>query len=207
MAVAQRRVEGARQRRGEGAGSALRQAEVSRYPLPVSTLVLDPATPELEALKARRRLSGIDRLDEVWEGVLHMVPAPSYEHAVVSQQLAVLLDGPARATGLVPAMGEFNLGESEHDFRVPDGGLHRPGASGIWLPTAALVIEVVSPNDEAWQKLSFYAAHGVDEVLIVNPGERSAHWFALAGGEYREIKRSSLIELGPAELAARIDWP
>jgi Uma2 family endonuclease len=173
----------------------------------MSTLVLDPATPELEALKERRRRSGLDRLDEVWAGVLHMVPAPSYEHAVVSQQLAVLLDAPARAAGLVPAMGEFNLGESEHDFRVPDGGLHRPGASGIWLPTAALVVEIVSPEDETWQKLPFYAAHEVDEVLIVDPGERSVHWLARSAERYREVDRSGLIELRRAELAERIDWP
>jgi len=170
-------------------------------------VVLDSATPGLEELKERRRRAGLDRLDEVWKGVLHMVPAPSYEHAVVSQQLAVLLDGPARAAGLVPAMGEFNLGESEDDFRVPDGGLHRPGANGIWLPTAAMVIEIVSPEDETWQKLPFYAAHEVDELLIVDPAERSVHWLALSDGQYGEVERSGLIELGPAELATSIEWP
>jgi len=173
----------------------------------MSTLVLEQATPELEALKERRRRAGIDRLDEVWEGVLHMVPAPSYKHAVVAQQLAELLGPAARAAGLAPAMGEFNLGESEDDFRVPDGGLHRPGADGIWLPTAALVVEIVSPEDESWQKLPFYAAHAVDEVLIVDPQERSVHWLGLAEGEYREVERSDLIELGRDELAERIDWP
>jgi hypothetical protein len=35
----------------------------------------------------RRRACGLDRLDEVWEGVLHMVPAPSFEHARIAQQL------------------------------------------------------------------------------------------------------------------------
>ena len=104
-------------------------------------------------------------------------------------------------------MHEFNLGESEHDFRVPDGGLHREFSDRVWNPTAALVVEIVSPEDETWQKLPFYAAHGVEEVLIVDPRERSVHWLALAGGEYREAQRSSLIELGPDELAARIDWP
>jgi len=173
----------------------------------MSTVVLEQATPELEALKERRRRAGLDRLDEVWEGVLHMVPAPSYEHAVVAQQLAVLLDGPARSGGLVPAMGEFNLGESERDFRVPDGGLFRPGASGIWQSTAALVVEIVSPEDESWQKLPFYAAHGVDEMLIVDPEKRSVHWLARSGDEYREVERSGLVELGPNDLAARIDWP
>jgi len=173
----------------------------------MSTVVLDSTAPGLEELKERRRRSGLDRLDEVWGGVLHMVPAPSHEHAAISQQLAELLGPLARAAGLEPTLGEFNLGESEQDFRVPDGGLHRPGASGIWHPTAALVVEIVSPDDETWQKLPFYAAHGVDEVLIADPQERSVHWLARSGEEYREVERSELIELGPDELAERIDWP
>jgi Uma2 family endonuclease len=177
------------------------------YPCAMSTLVLDPATPELEALKKRRRRAGLDRLDEVWEGVLHMVPAPSRKHARIATQLAVALDAPARDAGLELTMHEFNLGESERDFRVPDGGLHRPGGDEMWHPTAALVVEIVSPEDETWQKLPFYAARGVDEVLIADPGERSVHWLARSGGEYREVERSGLIELGPAELAERIDWP
>jgi hypothetical protein len=173
----------------------------------MATVVLDPYAYELDALKERRRVSGLDRLDEVWEGVLHMVPAPSYEHARVTQQLAVALDGPARAAGLVPAMGEFNLGDSEYDFRVPDGGLHRPGAGGVWLHTAALVVEIVSPGDETWQKLPHYAAHEVDEVLIVDPAEHAVQWLGLSSGEHRQIERSGLIDLGPKELAEQIDWP
>jgi hypothetical protein len=110
------------------------------------TLVLDPPTTGLDELLERRRRAGLDRLDEMWEGVLRMVLAPSFEHAHITQQLAVALDGPARAAGLLPTMGEFNLGESERDFRVPDGGLHRPGAGGTWLPTAALVVEIVASD-------------------------------------------------------------
>jgi hypothetical protein len=125
----------------------------------------------------------------------------------IGQQLAVLLDGPARAAGLLPAISEFNLGESEHDFRVPDGGLHRPGAAGVWLSTAALVLEILSPGAETWQKLPFYAAHDVDEVLIVDPTERTVAWLGLRGGEYQPIQRSRLVELGPDDLAGRLDWP
>lgn len=175
--------------------------------MPVATLVLESNMPEIEALKERRRISGIDRLDEVWEGVLHMVPAPHGRHAKVATQLAEILGPVARTAGLEPAMGEFNLGESEEDFRVPDGGIHRPGPDRLWYPTAALVVEIVSPGDESWQKLPFYAAHGVDEVLIVDPAERSVHWLGLDGEEYREIERSGLIELGSGELADRIEWP
>jgi Uma2 family endonuclease len=172
------------------------------------TLVLDDPPPrELQALLERRKRSGIHRLDEVWEGVLHIVPAPDHGHASISQQLAELLGPLARASGLEPTMAELNLGESVDDFRVPDGALHRPGASGTWHPTAALVVEIVSPGDESWQKLPFYAAHHVDEVLIVDPRKRMVHWLTLDGDEYREVQRSALIELGPAELAERINWP
>jgi len=105
-------------------------------------------------------------------------------------------------------MHEFNLGDSERDFRVPDGGLHRPDAAEIWHPTAALIVEIVSPGDETWDKLPFYAKHHVDEVLIVDLEKRSVDWLALAGGGYRPLEdRSGLIDLGPAELAQRIDWP
>jgi hypothetical protein len=172
----------------------------------MATVVLEHIE-ELEALKERRRVSGLDRLDEVWEGVLHMVAAPNYGHARLTQQLAVALNDPARDAGLEAAMGEFNLGDSIDDFRVPDGGLHRPGAGGVWLHTAALVVEIISPGDETWQKLPFYAAHEVDELLILDPEERAVHWLGLTDGEYRPIEHSDLIDLGPAGLGRLIDWP
>ncbi len=173
----------------------------------MATLVLGPPPPELRTLIERRRQAGLDRLDEVWQGVRHMVPAPSIEHADVAQQLGELLGPLARAAGLKPTMHEFNLGESEEDFRVPDGGLHRPPVSGVWHSTAALVVEILSPDDESRQKLPFYAEHHVDEVLLVDPVERTVTWLALRDGAYAAALRSGLIELGPAELAERLDWP
>ena len=104
-------------------------------------------------------------------------------------------------------MHEFNLGDAVDNFRVPDGGLHRARSWGTWEHTAPLVVEIVSPGDETWLKLPHYAAHEVDEVLILDPEERVIHWLGLSGGEYRPIERSSLIDLGPVELADKVDWP
>ncbi|MGO9322726.1 MAG: Uma2 family endonuclease [Solirubrobacteraceae bacterium] len=170
------------------------------------TLVLDPPTAGLGPLLDSRHRSGLDRLDEVWDGVLHMVPAPSHAHGYLESQLHRILGPLADQAGL-GMIGQSNLGESEHDFRVPDSALHRPGAQGTWHPTAALVVEIVSPGDETWEKLPFYAAHRVDEVLIVDPQERSVSWLELAGGEYRPIERSGLVDLGAQGLAERLDWP
>lgn len=171
------------------------------------TLILDPPTAGLDELLERRRRSGLDRLDEVWEGVYHLIPAPSDAHADVAQQLVELLGPPARAAGLFPTMHDFNLGSSEHDFRVPDGGVHRARSWGTWEETAPLVVEIVSPGDETWDKLPFYAAHHVDEVLIVDPQERSISWLALQKGGYGPVERSGLLKLGVSDPQERIDWP
>jgi Uma2 family endonuclease len=169
-------------------------------------LVLDPPTAGLDPLLERRRRSGLDRLDEVWEGVLHMVPAPTHEHGDLESQLHTILRPLARRAGLT-MVGQSNLGEGEHDFRVPDSALHRPGTSGAWHPTAPLVVEIVSPNDESWEKLPFYAAHEVGEVLIVDPRKRTVSWLGLEHGEYQPIERSGLVDLGAQELTEQLDWP
>ena len=171
------------------------------------TLVKDPPPAGFEELLERRRELGQDLLDEVWEGVYVMNPAPSEGHADVAQQLAELLGPAARAAGLWPRMSIFNLGEPD-DYRVPDGGLLRERLNRVRVPTAALVIEIVSPGDDTWTKLPFYARHGVDELLIVDLQKRSVEWLGLdPSGEYRALDRSGLIELGPAELAERLEWP
>jgi len=170
------------------------------------TLILDPPPAGLEELLEQRRRMGADRHDEVWEGVYHMVPGPNAPHSFVAHHVSVLLDAPARAAGLHVGM-EFNVGLGVDNFRVPDLGVHRELRTGTWVPTAAIVVEILSPTDEAWQKLSFYAERGVDELVFVDPAERSVTWLALQEGEYRPVERSGLIDLGAAELAQRIDWP
>jgi Uma2 family endonuclease len=170
------------------------------------TLVLDPQPAELTALIERRRQLGQDLFDEVWEGVLHMNPAPAGGHAKLDQQLAELLGPLARQVGLT-STGPFNLGAGEGDYRVPDRALHRDWTDQVWYPTAALAVEIVSPGDESYKKLDFYAAHGVDEVLIVDREKRAVEWLVLAGERYEPLERSGLIELGRAELEQQIDWP
>ena len=169
------------------------------------TLVRDPQPAEFEALLERRSRLGQDLFDEVWEGVLHMNPAPHSRHGRLEWQLAGTL-GPLAASAGLRALGQFNLGD-ESDYRVPDGALVHPGPDAVYLTTAALVLEIVSPGDESWAKLDFYAAHSVEELLIVDPQEKTVSWMGLEGSEYKHLKRSRVIELGTAELVDAIDWP
>jgi len=154
----------------------------------------------------RRRRLGIDGRDEVWAGGYRVIPPPSLAHQCVGEQLSTLLAAPARAAGLRALIREFGIG-APNDFRVPDGGLLRGELDGVWQPTAALVLEILSPRDETWQKLAFYAAHGVQELLIVDPRKRTVKWLALGEVGYEPVERSGLIEMGAAELAGLIDWP
>ena len=63
------------------------------------------------------------------------------------------------------------------------------------------------PGMRRGRHFPIYAKHGVDELLIVDPQKRSVDWLALKEGEYRPVRRSGVIEFGPAELHDEIDWP
>jgi Uma2 family endonuclease len=169
-------------------------------------LIREPLPDSIKAFLAERHRSGADRFDELWEGVLHVAPAPTGAHDDLLSQVMFLLTPPARAAGLVPGSGGFNLGDP-NDYRIPDGGIRRERSSALYFDTAALVIEVLSPNDETDAKLPFYAAHAVDEVLIIDPIGRTVRWLGLEDGRYTEVAESSLFPLGPQSLAEGLEWP
>jgi Uma2 family endonuclease len=169
------------------------------------TVVLGDHHYELTEWIARRRALGQDHFDEVWNGEYHAAPAPNLWHAIVAGELTMVLGALAVQRGL-RCSTEFNLGVLD-DFRVPDLGLHRTVLHADWLATAAMVVEVVSSEDESWLKFDHYAAHGVDEVLIADPADSSLHLFVLVAGEYQPSDRSRLLDVTVAELHDGVDWP
>lgn len=169
--------------------------------------MLDPPPPELERFLERRRRLGLDGYDEVWEGVYHVAPMARGRHGWLQSQLDRILGPYADAADLV-GLGPFNLGDGPDDFRVPDLGYHRLlDPEELYFPTAAVVVEVRSPGDETYDKLSFYAAHDVGEVLVVEPEERRVHVFAVAGDHYEEAPSSTLLGVSAAGLEAALRWP
>ena len=142
----------------------------------MTTVVRGPRPPELEQLLARRRRSGADRYDEVWEGRYVVAPDPHSRHGAVQGDLYALFKPVARRLG-VRAAQTFDLGGPD-DYRLPDAGL-LPGPYGVWHDTALLVVEVLSPDDATFEKLDFYTARGVRELLVVDPEQRSVRCFAL----------------------------
>jgi Uma2 family endonuclease len=171
----------------------------------VKTVVLGTRPPELDEIIHRRQALGQDRLDEVWEGDYHMAPAPHQWHGYVVNRLIIALEPLLHRAGLV-STDAFNLGAPD-DFRVPDIGLHRALVDSAFVPTAALVVEVVSPGDESWEKFDFFAAHAVDEVLIADPHRRELALFVLDDREYRRVEASRLLGIDAATLHTAVHWP
>lgn len=61
------------------------------------------------------------------------------------------------------------------------------------------------PGDDTWKKLPFYAARGIQELVIVDPEAGTVDGRALTDdGEYQPLERSRVIELSVAELVARL---
>ena len=175
----------------------------------MATMVLGPTPPELAELLKRRRSLGQDRFDEIWEGVYHVAPAPNSWHGYAELRVAALLADAAAGAGLTPT-GPFNLGEPT-DYRVPDLGFHRGFPTATFVPTAAIVVEVVSPDDQSYAKLPFYAAHRVDEVLIIDAELRAARWLVNLGSGndtgFEEREASVLLGTARSDIAAGIRWP
>lgn len=172
----------------------------------MKTVILDPLPVEVQQLIQRRQALGLDRFDEIWEGNYHMTPGPSAAHAYLDRRLGIVLEPHAQAAGLVGTTA-FNLGQPD-DFRVPGGGYHRGVPSGTWVATAAVVVEIVSPNDETYEKFGFYARHGVDELLIADPEASTVTIWRRASHEgYEPTPASALFNLSAAHLTALVDWP
>jgi Uma2 family endonuclease len=154
----------------------------------MQALLIDPDPAWLE----ERRRSGVDRWDEVWEGVLHVVPPPSSVHQRVEFALARVLAEIAERHELeaVPQLGMF---QAERNYRQPDIVVLRPadildhGCEG-----AELAVEVLSPHDESRKKLPFYASRGIP----VDPVTRATEVYVLRGGTYFAVlpNRAGIVE-------------
>lgn len=169
----------------------------------MTTIIRGPRPPEVEAWLERRRLAGLDRFDEMWEGRYVVAPDPHGNHGRLQLGIAALLLAAGRRLGL-HTMATFNLGAPD-DYRVPDAGL-TADAPAIWHETAVLVVEILSPDDATFDKLDFYRAHGVRELLVLDWTTRSVRVLDLpAGGSDRPA--SAVLGMTVKDIIEAIDWP
>lgn len=146
---------------------------------------------------AERRRTGIDRFDEMWEGVLHMAPAPAYEHQRIVMALARFIGDLCERQGrgvLALGINVFNEASIQPDYRIPDFSFvatdrhHLLAKDGIRGGGPDAVIEVRSPDDETFHKLPFFARLGVPEVIVIDRDTKQPQTFRLVGAEYLAVQ-------------------
>lgn len=141
----------------------------------MASMILDPDLDE--RLRAHRRACGGDRFDEVWDGVYMMSPIANNEH----QGLAAGLTFVCHAVITLPGLGVVYPGVNvtdqeehwEHNYRCPDIAVFLRGTAAQdrgthWLGGPDFAVEITSRGDRTRDKLSFYAAVGTRELLVID---------------------------------------
>jgi len=145
-----------------------------------------------EMLLQWRARSGADQWDEMWEGVLHMPPVPNREHQDFEFSLEAWLRKHWGRPGGNKVYHQINLSgqrDWRHDYRIPDLVLLTPDRFRIdhneyFYGPPEVVVEIHSPDDESYEKLSFYARLGVPEVWILDRDAKTPEVFVLHEGDY-----------------------
>jgi Uma2 family endonuclease len=142
-----------------------------------------------------RRAKGLDRWDEMWDGVLHMTPAPSLEHQRILGRLIEFLGPRLRETGRGTLVAGINVFSADLNYRIPDltfvsqGREHVLHDDGVRRGGPDAVIEIRSPEDETYDKLPFYAALAIREVIVCDRNSKAPEIFRLAGSQYLVLQR------------------
>lgn len=165
----------------------------------MAMLILDSSVEE--QIKAEREASGADRYDEVWEGVYMMAPLANNEHQDLQARLAAAIqnvigwDGPARVHA--GANVSDRIEGWKHNYRIPDVVVVYPGGAARdcgthWQGGPDFAAEIASPGDRSRDKLDFYAAIGVRELMLIDRDPWRIELYRLALNRLELAGRSDL---------------
>lgn len=148
-------------------------------------------------LIARRRAMGVDRYDEVWNGVYVMSPLPNLDHRYFATRLAGVIQSWLDLKGSGIVFAGANVSDRRRgwkkNFRCPDVAIYlndNPAepCGTHWRGGPDFAIEIVSPGDRSRKKLPFYAQVETRELLILDRQPRQ--W------ELYELLNGALVSLG-----------
>ncbi len=151
--------------------------------------VTDPD--EVRRLKADREATGLDRRDEMWEGMYVMSPSPNFEHQTISDQLWLVFWSVLGLAGGGVVIHDFNVSDRiegwTENYRIPDIAVYLSTNSSINRGTHMvggpdLAVEILSEGDLARKKLDFYARIGTRELLLLDRHPWALELYRLADG-------------------------
>jgi Uma2 family endonuclease len=139
----------------------------------------------------KRRLTGADRYDEVWNGVYVMSPIANNEHQLFVFKLTSSLDQALTTIPGALAYPGVNITDRSDDwtknYRCPDVAIFLPGNSAQdreshWYGGSDFAVEIISRGDRSRKKFDFYAKVGVRELLLVARNPWSLELYRLING-------------------------
>src|SRR5215218_9423937 len=131
------------------------------------TLILDPLIER--QFNEQRSAAGLSERDEVWDGVTVVMPLPTVEHQKIVAFFMKVFAAVFDADSSVVLLPGANVSDREtgwkQNYREPDVVLYREGGTARDCGTHLcggpdFLLEVVSPEDRARDKLPFYASIG-----------------------------------------------
>ena len=146
-----------------------------------------------EILEWRKR-TGAYRWDEMWNGVLHIIPAPSNEHQDLEGSLEAYLRLHWARRQRSKVYHNANLappGGWPDDYRIPDLLLvtsekfHR-NRKEYFEGAVDGVVEIHGPDDETYDKLPFYEELRVPEAWVIHRDTKEPEVYLLKKTRYRK---------------------
>lgn len=156
----------------------------------MTVLIRDPEM--CDRLRSERQSTGLDRWDEVWEGVYVMAPLPNDEHQAIQANLTGILLAVVGWSGKAGVRAGVNVSDRvdgwQHNYRCPDVAVFMKGTKAqnmdtFWFGGPDFAVEIVSPEDSSRDKLGFYASVGVRELLVIDRAPWQLELYRLAAGK------------------------
>jgi Uma2 family endonuclease len=156
---------------------------------------------EMHSEAAMRAISGADRYDEVWDGVLFVPPVRNNEHQEIQARLMFALYCAVEKSEGTRVRPGGNISDRvegwTHNYRIPDVALFLPDTQAQdcdthWCGGPDFAVEIKSEGDRSEEKLPFYAQVGVRELLLVHRDPWSLELFRLHDGTLRSVGRSTV---------------
>ena len=166
-------------------------------------IVCDPQVEK--RLIARRKKLGLDRYDEVWDGVYVMSPLPNPEHQeLIGDFVAALKAFIPRAEGRVyPGLNVSDRGKGwRKNYRCPDVAIYLKDNpvkeyKAHFCGGPDWAAEIVSPGDRSREKFDFYAKIGVRELLVIDREPWALELYVLKRKSLKLVGRSTSEDQAP----------
>jgi Uma2 family endonuclease len=159
--------------------------------------ILDPEM--CRDLVQRRQERGIDRHDEVWDGVYVVPPLASNPHQLLVGLMCAILHDVIGAPGKGQVLPGANVSDRregwEHNYRDPDVVVTLEGGRAVDCTThywggPDFLIEIQSPGDDTDEKIPFYSALEVRELLIIHRDTRELRLYRHDGEQLAPVEPS-----------------